>query len=121
MRGRLLPCITLNLSLVVRLHEVLDDPDKDKLYLGEHHFMSPTVYTCSFTSFTVYIVLEYAECGQAMHLEGSNAVQPLLEQKAWKYFRDLVHGIEYCTCNTYLFTPRLLLHSALAKHYSPRY
>ncbi|KAJ8981950.1 hypothetical protein NQ317_002122 [Molorchus minor] len=55
---------------VVKLVEVLDDPDEDHLYL----------------------VFELLERGQVLEVPTD---RPLDQQKAWAYFRDVVLGIEY--------------------------
>ncbi|KAJ8910032.1 hypothetical protein NQ315_003462 [Exocentrus adspersus] len=55
---------------VVKLVEVLDDPDEDHLYL----------------------VFELLERGQVLEVPTD---KPLDEEKAWGYFRDVVLGIEY--------------------------
>ncbi|XP_057662475.1 calcium/calmodulin-dependent protein kinase kinase 1 isoform X1 [Diorhabda carinulata] len=55
---------------VVKLVEVLDDPDEDHLYL----------------------VFELLEGGQVLEIPTDT---PLDEDKAWTYFRDVVLGIEY--------------------------
>ncbi|XP_050299259.1 calcium/calmodulin-dependent protein kinase kinase 1 isoform X2 [Anthonomus grandis grandis] len=55
---------------VVKLVEVLDDPDEDHLYL----------------------VFELLDRGQVLDVPTD---QPLSEEKAWSYFRDVVLGIEY--------------------------
>ncbi|XP_060534430.1 calcium/calmodulin-dependent protein kinase kinase 1 isoform X1 [Cylas formicarius] len=55
---------------IVKLVEVLDDPDEDHLYLA----------------------FELLERGQVLEIPTDN---PLDEEKAWGYFRDVVLGIEY--------------------------
>ncbi|ODM97897.1 Calcium/calmodulin-dependent protein kinase kinase 2 [Orchesella cincta] len=55
---------------VVKLVEVLDDPTED----------------------TLYLVFELLEKGEVLEVPTSN---PLSEDKAWKYFRDVVLGLEY--------------------------
>ncbi|XP_018329338.1 calcium/calmodulin-dependent protein kinase kinase 2 [Agrilus planipennis] len=55
---------------VVKLVEVLDDPEEDHLYL----------------------VFELLEQGQVMEVP---TTQPLSEDQAWTYFRDVIQGIEY--------------------------
>ncbi|XP_052228908.1 calcium/calmodulin-dependent protein kinase kinase 1-like isoform X3 [Dreissena polymorpha] len=55
---------------VVRLVEVLDDPEEDNLYMA----------------------FELVEKGEVMELPTS---QTLPEEKAWSYFRDIILGIEY--------------------------
>lgn len=54
---------------VVKLHEVIDDPSKDKLY----------------------IVMEYVEHGQVWNF-GDAAFSV---EKCRKYFRDIVEGLNY--------------------------
>lgn len=55
---------------VVKLIEVLDDPDEDHLYL----------------------VFELLERGEVMQIPTD---EPLSEKQAWHYFRDVVLGLEY--------------------------
>ncbi|XP_066144580.1 calcium/calmodulin-dependent protein kinase kinase 1 isoform X1 [Euwallacea fornicatus] len=55
---------------IVKLVEVLDDPDEDRLYL----------------------VFELLDRGQVLEVPTDH---PLDEEKAWSYFRDVVLGIEY--------------------------
>ncbi|XP_065201569.1 calcium/calmodulin-dependent protein kinase kinase 1 [Planococcus citri] len=55
---------------VVKLIEVLDDPDEDHLYL----------------------VFELLERGEVMQIP---TAEPLSEDQAWHYFRDVVLGLEY--------------------------
>lgn len=50
---------------------MLDDPDEDHLYLA----------------------FELLDRGQVLEVPTE---QPLDEEKAWNYFRDVVLGIEYC-------------------------
>lgn len=56
---------------VVKLVEVLDDPDEDHLYM----------------------VFELLERGQVLEVPTD---KPLSEEQAWNYFRDVILGIEYC-------------------------
>ena len=58
---------------VVKLIEVLDDPHDDHLCL----------------------VFEFFEKGNVLDIPCEN---PLDEEQAWKYFRDLVNGVEYLHC-----------------------
>ncbi|XP_076257091.1 calcium/calmodulin-dependent protein kinase kinase 1-like isoform X2 [Rhynchophorus ferrugineus] len=55
---------------VVKLVEVLDDPDEDHLYLA----------------------FELLDRGQVLEVPTDN---PLDEEKSWNYFRDVILGIEY--------------------------
>ena len=57
---------------VVRLHEVLDDPTADKLY----------------------IVMEFVKNGSLQ--SAINKKEPLTTIKIWKYFRDITAGLIYC-------------------------
>lgn len=44
--------------------------------------------------------MEWAEKGQVMKLMNADAsANPLPLDKAWKYFRDLISGLEYRTLN----------------------
>ncbi|XP_055949798.1 calcium/calmodulin-dependent protein kinase kinase 2-like isoform X2 [Argiope bruennichi] len=60
----------LNHPNVVKLFEVLDDPDEDNLYM----------------------VFELLQRGPVINVPTSD---PLPELKAWQYFRDIIMGIEY--------------------------
>ncbi|XP_035217379.1 calcium/calmodulin-dependent protein kinase kinase 2-like isoform X2 [Stegodyphus dumicola] len=60
----------LNHPNIVKLHEVLDDPDEDNLYM----------------------VFELVQRGPVINVPTNS---PLSEMKAWQYFRDIVMGIEY--------------------------
>lgn len=55
---------------IVRLVEVLDDPDQDNLYLA----------------------FELVERGPVLDIPTDT---PLTEEQAWQYFRDTVSGLEY--------------------------
>lgn len=61
----------LDHSNIVKLVEVLDDPDEDHLYM----------------------VFELLERGQILEVPTE---KPLSEEDAWTYFRDVILGIEYC-------------------------
>ncbi|GIY64452.1 hypothetical protein CDAR_61201 [Caerostris darwini] len=60
----------LNHPNVVKLFEVLDDPDEDNLYM----------------------VFELVQRGPVINVPTTD---PLPELKAWQYFRDIIMGIEY--------------------------
>jgi len=55
---------------VVKLIEVLDDPEQDNLYMA----------------------FELVEHGEVMDVPTDN---PLSEEKSWAYIRDVIHGLEY--------------------------
>lgn len=57
---------------VVKLVEVLDDPEEDQLYL-------------------VFELLE-------KEILSIPTQEPLSENETWSYFRDVILGIEYCKC-----------------------
>ncbi|CDS10804.1 hypothetical protein LRAMOSA11290 [Lichtheimia ramosa] len=63
----------LNHPHVVRLFEVLDDPDNDSLYM----------------------VFEMAHKGVLMDVEAGGTVTPYSEEMARHFFRDMILGIEY--------------------------
>jgi hypothetical protein len=44
----------------------------------------------------LFSVLELAERGQAMKLVDSEKAEPIPLDTAWKYFRDLINGLDYC-------------------------
>ncbi|KAF6041080.1 hypothetical protein EB796_000621 [Bugula neritina] len=60
----------LNHPNVVKLVEVLDDPEQDSLYMA----------------------FELVEHGEVLVVPTDD---PLPEELAWKYYRDVVHGLEY--------------------------
>lgn len=62
----------INHPNVVRLIEIIDDPNYDKLY----------------------IIMEYINGGTLLKQIKINNI--LSEEKAWKYFRELILGLEYC-------------------------
>eukprot|EP00826_Nyctotherus_ovalis_P035673 TRINITY_DN3081_c0_g1_i15.p2 TRINITY_DN3081_c0_g1~~TRINITY_DN3081_c0_g1_i15.p2 ORF type:complete len:207 (-),score=62.21 TRINITY_DN3081_c0_g1_i15:352-972(-) len=62
----------MNHPNIVQLYEVIDDPDYDKLF----------------------IIMEYISGGSLSSL--MKGVEPMPLEKCWKYFRDLVYGLEYC-------------------------
>lgn len=70
---------------VVKLVEVLDDPVEDHLYL----------------------VFELLERGQVLEVPTDN---PLTEEQAWGYFRDVIQGIEYREYKT-IFSLHKLFHN----------
>jgi hypothetical protein len=43
----------------------------------------------------LFTVLEWAEKGQAMKMDERETMTPLDEENAWKYFRDLINGLDY--------------------------
>jgi [calcium/calmodulin-dependent protein kinase] kinase len=55
-------------------YEVLDDPNENKLVL----------------------VMEYMEKGPVMTLEEGKAAQPIPPNLAWRLFRDMIKGLDYC-------------------------
>jgi calcium/calmodulin-dependent protein kinase kinase 2 len=59
---------------LVQLIEVLDDPDEDSLYM----------------------VLEMCQRGVVMKVGLDETANPYDEEACWRYFRDLIMGIEYC-------------------------
>ncbi len=62
----------MNHPNVVQLYEIIDDPGYNKLF----------------------IIMEYIAGGSIQSMLKTNVGLP--PEKCWKYFRDLVHGLEYC-------------------------
>jgi [calcium/calmodulin-dependent protein kinase] kinase len=62
----------MNHPNIVRLYEIIDDPGYDKLF----------------------IIMEYISGGSLSSL--MKDVEPMSIDKCWKYFRDLIYGLEYC-------------------------
>lgn len=73
-----------SLQLVVKLYEVIDEME---------------------TGF-MYMVLEYALKGQVMTLQ-EGKTNPIDEDTSWKYFRDLISGIDY---RNFLYYVHTLVH-----------
>jgi len=59
---------------IVKLYEVLDDPDGDSLYM----------------------VLEYCAKGVVMKVGLGENTEPYTEEQCRLWFRDMILGIEYC-------------------------
>lgn len=59
---------------IIKLYEVLDDPDGDSLYM----------------------VMEYCAKGVVMKLGLGEKVDPYPEEQCRLWFRDIILGIEYC-------------------------
>eukprot|EP00826_Nyctotherus_ovalis_P035674 TRINITY_DN3081_c0_g1_i16.p2 TRINITY_DN3081_c0_g1~~TRINITY_DN3081_c0_g1_i16.p2 ORF type:complete len:222 (+),score=60.46 TRINITY_DN3081_c0_g1_i16:1098-1763(+) len=62
----------MNHPNIVRLYEIIDDPD----------------YT------DLFIIMEYISGGSLHSMIRETGALPL--EKTWKYFRDLIYGLEYC-------------------------
>lgn len=71
---------------VVKLVEVVDDPEEDTLYMGRNYFILH-LHLKFFAAF------ELLEKGEILEMP---AEQPLTEDVAWTCFRDVLHGLEYC-------------------------
>ena len=56
---------------IIRLHEIIDDPDEDKIYL----------------------ITDYLKCGS---LQTQIDKDSLTSEKIRNYFRDLIAGLRYC-------------------------
>ncbi|KAI9481034.1 MAG: kinase-like domain-containing protein [Benjaminiella poitrasii] len=67
----------LNHHNVIKLYEVLDDPDNDSLYM----------------------VLEMAHKGVIMQIDLNQSTTPYTEKASRFYFRQIILGIEYLHCN----------------------
>ena len=77
---------------VVKLVEVLDDPEQDNLYMGEVECginMSATFQALSVMSSAVF---ELLKGGEVLDVPTDT---PLDEKSAWLAFRDVVLGLEY--------------------------
>lgn len=77
---------------VVKLVEVLEDPDEDHLYLGIYNF-SKLYFKCLLIVVFSIEVFELLERGEVMQVPGD---PPMSESKARSYFRDILLGLEYC-------------------------
>ena len=73
---------------VVKLVEVVDDPEEDNLYMGMNFFRNTDLDTMY-----LFIVFELLERGELLEIPTE---KPLLEREAWKCFRDVILGLEYC-------------------------
>jgi hypothetical protein len=49
----------------------------------------------------VILVFELLERGEVLEVPTNT---PLTEEQAWKYFRDVIMGIEYCKCSICIIT-----------------
>ena len=59
----------------MRLIEVIDDPEHNKLLL----------------------IMEYIKNGSVLErIEGKKGKEALAKGEIWRYFRDLIYGVEYC-------------------------
>ena len=72
---------------VVKLEEVVDDPEEDNLYMGELVNKLDVLLKSS------YLVFELLERGELLEVP---AEKPLSEKETWKSFRDVILGLEYC-------------------------
>ncbi|KAG0174033.1 hypothetical protein DFQ28_008895 [Apophysomyces sp. BC1034] len=76
-RGEMAILKKLNHSHVVRMYEVLDDPNDDSLYM----------------------VFEMAHKGVLMNIEVDHVAEPYSNDQARYYFREMILGIEYLHVN----------------------
>ena len=72
---------------VVKLVEVVDDPEEDNLYMGE------LVCNLDVHLSSSCLVFELLERGELLEVP---AEKPLSEKETWKSFRDVILGLEYC-------------------------
>ena len=72
---------------VVKLEEVVDDPEEDNLYMGE------LINKLDAHLKSSYLVFELLQRGELLEVP---AEKPLSEKETWKSFRDVVLGLEYC-------------------------
>ena len=88
---------------IIKLYEVLDDPDGDSLYM----------------------VMEYCAKGVVMKICSGDKADPYPEEQCRLWFRDMILGIEYR--ESPLFTPIAYSrntdskHSALARYHTSRH
>jgi serine/threonine protein kinase len=78
---------------VVRLYEVIEDPQSDNVYLGT--LRSPRERRWAVLALTRHAVMDYVEKG-AVIPSGVFKTKPLGEELSWKYFRDFLAGLEFC-------------------------
>ena len=87
---------------VVKLVEVLDDPEDDNLYMGKNIVINPIPWNLCFkdricmrsvTKYRILIsVFELLERGEVLTVPTDT---PLDEKTAWLAFRDVILGLEY--------------------------
>ena len=86
---------------VVKLVEVLDDPEDDNLYMGKNIAISilqwkpckDTSCMMTVTKYQIFIsVFELLERGEVLTVPTDT---PLDEKTAWLAFRDVILGLEY--------------------------
>lgn len=80
---------------VIRLYEVLDDPDNDSLYMGKRNRLKKKKKTVTFI-YALYLVMEMAHKGVIMQIDINRTATPYTEKTARFYFRQMILGIEYC-------------------------
>lgn len=107
-RGEMAILKKLNHENVVKLYEVLDDPNDDSLYMGKctpylrlDLCVSLILFITSFISHVVVmylLVFEMAEKGALMDVDLDKVTIPYSEEESRIYFRQMILGIEYCEC-----------------------
>lgn len=102
-RGEMAILKKLNHENVVKLYEVLDDPNDDSLYMGKYSIYLDLRIPC-ITSFISHVVVTYllvfemAEKGALMDVDLDKVTVPYSEEESRIYFRQMILGIEYCEC-----------------------
>lgn len=112
-----------NHSHVVSLYEVIDDPSKDRIYLGAWPPLSN--YVGSLTDQTrciVHLVMENLRGGK-IQWQDETTKEPLLTvEQSRRIFRDCVVALEYrecCTCCPCLCLTRV--NSGISRYNTSRY
>ena len=75
----------------VRLVEFLDDKEEDLVYMGA------LLVHCATISDVHCAVFELCQKGPVMKISASRVADPLPEDRARRYFRQIILGLEYCT------------------------
>lgn len=79
---------------VIKLYEVLDDPNDNSLYMGMYIQAADYMQDILIHSI-IYLVLEMAHKGVIMQIDLHQAATPYTESASRYYFRQMILGIEY--------------------------
>lgn len=93
-RGEMAILKKLNHENVVKLYEVLDDPNDDSLYMGKQPACLTTMIVTR-SSLPTILVFEMAEKGVLMDVDLEKDAVPYDEEECRSYFRQMLLGIEY--------------------------
>ena len=92
-RGEMAILKKLNHPNMVKLFEVLDDPNDDSLYMGKPPKM--TALQPRGINMRLFAVFEMAHRGVLMNIETDKTATPYSSETARQFFRQIILGIEY--------------------------